>query len=75
MKTTSLFSAVLLMVAAMADDQEADKPMDLTETEFYDIVVEGEDNTVKGEKPWFIELYSPQCPHCVDFNPTWDAYH
>ena len=32
-----------------------------------------------GDKAWFIEFYSPECPHCQKFAPTWqefyDKYH
>ena len=72
---TSFISALLLIVATVAG-RDLDKPIDMTEAEFYELVVENDErHVVKGDKPWFIEFYSPQCPHCIEFNPTWDEYH
>jgi protein disulfide-isomerase len=29
-------------------------------------------NSVTARGSWFVEFYSPYCPHCRHFAPTWD---
>ena len=48
--------------------------VDLDSQNFLDNVVHSETNEVIGDKPWFIEFYSPDCPHCQEFALTWAAF-
>ena len=44
-------------------------------TNFYDYVVNPESFTLMLDKPWYILFFSPNCPHCVHFKPTWNEFH
>ena len=46
------------------DNHSRDLPIVLDEDNFYEKVIDLEDNMVIGDKPWFIEFFAPWCPHC-----------
>lgn len=62
----TLFTAVL--AAPAPTPEEGDAPVDLTPDNFKDTISAGDD-------VWWIKFYSPYCPHCVAFAPTWAELH
>ena len=40
------------------------KPYDIDQTHFYGSIVDPSTHELIGTTPWFIEFYSPWCPHC-----------
>ena len=54
---------------------QSEKPLEFDQTTFYDYVVNPTDHTLILNKPWFLIFYSPKCPHCVKFKPTWNEFH
>ena len=47
------------------------EPTVLDGTNFYDLVVDKENNIVKSEKGWFVKFYAPWCGHCKKLAPIW----
>ena len=52
-----------------------EEPIEINKDTFYYYVVDPESNSLILDKPWFILLYSPKCPHCMKFKPTWSDFH
>ena len=52
-----------------------DKPAVIDKPSYYTQVVDPETHTVIGDKPWFIEFYTPWCYYCKLMAPAWDELH
>ena len=57
------------------EDSEDGPPNLYLNQNFYGFVIDEDSKEVIGDKPWFIEFYSPKCPHCQDLLPIWTELH
>ena len=58
------FAFTLCASGTVAEDASNAGPIMLDNNNFYDLVMDKESNTVKGETGWFIKFFAPWCGHC-----------
>ena len=69
-RTCQLVAALMVTESAFVNAGDA-KPVELTEANFYDLVVDKNTNTIPSDKGWFVNFYNKNCGHCRSFMPTW----
>ena len=66
------FAITLYASSTLAEEVPSGGPVMLDVNNFYDLVMDKESNTVKGEKAWFVKFFAPWCGHCQRLAPVWD---
>ena len=57
------------------DVSTSEDPIQLTEDNFHDYVIDIDSHELILERPWFILFYAPWCDYCKQFLPTWKEFH
>ena len=71
-RTCQLVAALMVTESSFVLAEARDSsPVELYAANFYDLVVDRDSNTVKGDKGWFVNFYNKNCGHCRSFMPTW----